>query len=283
MSSLNLNDIQRRVKSISSTKKLTNAMMLIATSNLRKYRKKLTESRIFFDSYLDLGKDIFSRFLRKEDHPYLYRPHFQKRKLFIVIFSSVSMSSSFNYQIASFLKTKIHTNDEIYLIGNRKLGQVALNKLNIDNKIAFSQHELNIGSRLEVILERILKLYQDEIYGSIELVYMHYKNPLVFEATATYLLPFFASKDDVLKDDSTLLIEPNLKEVVDTLIPHVLSASIYGKYLESRVSEQASKRAQMENATNNAQEIIDTLTIEKAKARQGAITEEINEISSALL
>ncbi len=283
MSSLNLNDIQRRVKSISSTKKLTNAMMLIATSNLRKYRKKLTESRIFFDSYLDLGKDIFSRFLRKEDHPYLYRPHFQKRKLFIVIFSSVSMSSSFNYQIASFLKTKIHANDEIYLIGNRKLGQVALNKLNIDNKIAFSQHELNIGSRLEVILERILKLYQDEIYGSIELVYMHYKNPLVFEATATYLLPFFASKDDVLKDDSTLLIEPNLKEVVDTLIPHVLSASIYGKYLESRVSEQASKRAQMENATNNAQEIIDTLTIEKAKARQGAITEEINEISSALL
>lgn len=283
MSSLNLNDIQRRVKSISSTKKLTNAMMLIATSNLRKYRKKLTESRIFFDSYLDLGKDIFSRFLRKEDHPYLYRPHFQKRKLFIVIFSSVSMSSSFNYQIASFLKTKIHTNDEIYLIGNRKLGQVALNKLNIDNKIAFSQHELNIGSRLEVILERILKLYQDEIYGSIELVYMHYKNPLVFEATSTYLLPFFASKDDVLKDDSTLLIEPNLKEVVDTLIPHVLSASIYGKYLESRVSEQASKRAQMENATNNAQEIIDTLTIEKAKARQGAITEEINEISSALL
>ena len=283
MSSLNLNDIQRRVKSISSTKKLTNAMMLIATSNLRKYRKKLTESRIFFDSYLDLGKDIFSRFLRKEDHPYLYRPHFQKRKLFIVIFSSVSMSSSFNYQIASFLKTKIHANDEIYLIGNRKLGQVALNKLNIDNKIAFSQHELNIGSRLEVILERILKLYQDEIYGSIELVYMHYKNPLVFESTATYLLPFFASKDDVLKDDSTLLIEPNLKEVVDTLIPHVLSASIYGKYLESRVSEQASKRAQMENATNNAQEIIDTLTIEKAKARQGAITEEINEISSALL
>lgn len=283
MSSLNLNDIQRRVKSISSTKKLTNAMMLIATSNLRKYRKKLTESRIFFDSYLDLGKDIFSRFLRKEDHPYLYRPHFQKRKLFIVIFSSVSMSSSFNYQIASFLKMKIHANDEIYLIGNRKLGQVALNKLNIDNKIAFSQHELNIGSRLEVILERILKLYQDEIYGSIELVYMHYKNPLVFESTATYLLPFFASKDDVLKDDSTLLIEPNLKEVVDTLIPHVLSASIYGKYLESRVSEQASKRAQMENATNNAQEIIDTLTIEKAKARQGAITEEINEISSALL
>lgn len=283
MSSLNLNDIQRRVKSISSTKKLTNAMMLIATSNLRKYRKKLTESRIFFDSYLDLGKDIFSRFLRKEDHPYLYRPHFQKRKLFIVIFSSVSMSSSFNYQIASFLKMKIHANDEIYLIGNRKLGQVALNKLNIANKIAFSQHELNIGSRLEVILERILKLYQDEIYGSIELVYMHYKNPLVFEATATYLLPFFASKDDVLKDDSTLLIEPNLKEVVDTLIPHVLSASIYGKYLESRVSEQASKRAQMENATNNAQEIIDTLTIEKAKARQGAITEEINEISSALL
>lgn len=283
MSSLNLNDIQRRVKSISSTKKLTNAMMLIATSNLRKYRKKLEESRIFFDSYLNLGKDVFSRYLRQVDHPYLYRSHLQKRKLFIVIFSSVSMSSSFNYQIASFLKNKIHPSDEIYLIGNRKLGQVSLNKLGIDNKIAFSQSELNIGSRLEVILERILKLYENETYGSIELVYMHYKNPLVFEATATYLLPFFASKDDVLKDDSSLLIEPNLKTVVDTLIPHCLSASIYGKYLESRVSEQASKRAQMENATNNAQEIIDALTIEKAKARQGAITEEINEISSALL
>lgn len=283
MSSLNLNDIQRRVKSISSTKKLTNAMMLIATSNLRKYRKKLEESRIFFDSYLNLGNDVFSRYLRQADHPYLYRPHLQKRKLFIVIFSSVSMSSSFNYQIASFLKNKIHPSDEIYLIGNRKLGQVSLNKLGIDNKIAFSQSELNIGSRLEVILERILKLYENETYGSIELVYMHYKNPLVFEATATYLLPFFASKDDVLKDDSSLLIEPNLKTVVDTLIPHCLSASIYGKYLESRVSEQASKRAQMENATNNAQEIIDALTIEKAKARQGAITEEINEISSALL
>ncbi len=283
MSSLNLNDIQRRVRSISSTKKLTNAMMLIATSNLRKYRKKLEESRIFFDSYLNLGKDVFSRYLRRDDHSYLYRPHLQKRKLFIVIFSSVSMSSSFNYQIASFLKTKIHPNDEIYLIGNRKLGLASLNKLNIENKIAFSQHELNIGSRLEVILERILKLYQNETYGSIELVYMHYKNPLVFEATSTYLLPFFASKDDVLIDNSPLLIEPNLKEVVDSLIPHVLSASIYGKYLESRVSEQASKRLQMENATNNAQEIIDTLTIEKAKARQGAITEEINEISSALL
>ena len=69
MSALNVQDIQRRVRSISSTKKLTNAMMLIATSNLRKYRLKMQESRIFYDTYLDLGNDIFSRYL--ENHEFI--------------------------------------------------------------------------------------------------------------------------------------------------------------------------------------------------------------------
>lgn len=283
MSALNVQDIQRRVRSISSTKKLTNAMMLIATSNLRKYRLKMQESRIFYDTYLDLGNDIFSRYLENHDHPFLYRKHDDMKKLFIVIFSSVSMSSSFNYAIANFLKTKIKEGDELYVIGNRKMANVALQRQGIPNKIVFSQSELSIGSRLEAILERILRLYKNETYGSIELIYMHYKNPLVFIPKAKYLLPYFKDKEDIITNNTNLLIEPNIEAIVNALIPHVLSASIYGKYIESRVSEQASKRNQMENATNNAQEIIDNLLMERARVRQGNITEEINEITSALL
>ena len=116
-------------------------------------------------------------------------------------------------------------------------------------------------------------------YKSVKLVYTKYINSLRFEPTLVNLFPIVEENKETSVGYEPIY-DPDVKTLIEELVPIWLTSSLYQKLIESTVSEQASRRTAMENANDNADELIDKLTIEFNKARQAAITQEILEVVS---
>ena len=123
----------------------------------------------------------------------------------------------------------------------------------------------------------VLSYFENKKYRSIKLVYTKYVNSIKFVPNTLSLFPLEIEN----VNDSTLiepLYDPDLKTLIDNLVPLYVNINLYQKIVESQVCEQASRRNAMENATDNADELISTLTLEYNKARQAQITQEISEV-----
>ena len=132
---------------------------------------------------------------------------------------------------------------------------------------------------VDKISKFIVDEYKKKNYSEIHIIYSEYKNSLIFLAKDYQLLPFKYELEE--NNDFPPIMEPNAKVLVEELIPFYIKTNIYSKFLESAVCEQGARSNAMENATNNAKDLLDELKIEFNKARQGAITQEIIEIVSA--
>ena len=132
---------------------------------------------------------------------------------------------------------------------------------------------------MKKITDYILNEYNKGTYKEVHIIYSEYKNSLVFLAKDFMLLPFKHEEKDI--KGYPPIMEPSEKELLDEMIPFYLRSEIYAKLFESSVCEQAARSNAMENATNNAKDLLDDLKIEFNKARQSAITQEIIEIVAA--
>ena len=121
--------------------------------------------------------------------------------------------------------------------------------------------------------------YLKGTYKEIHLIYTAYKNSLTFHPVDYTVLPL--KIENTVKEAYPPIMEPNQEAVLNALVPIYLKNSVYAKFLESEVCEQAARSNAMENATKNAEELLENLQIEFNKARQGAITQEITEIVGA--
>ena len=136
---------------------------------------------------------------------------------------------------------------------------------------------------MDELINKIVEFVKDEYlkktYSEIHIIYSEYKNSLVFLAKDYKLLPFSCEVEEI--EGYPPIMEPDPKTLVEQLIPFYIKTNIYSKFLESAVCEQGARSNAMENATNNAKDLLDELKIEFNKARQTAITQEIIEIVSA--
>lgn len=130
------------------------------------------------------------------------------------------------------------------------------------------------------LVEEITNLYLNKEVGSIKIMYTQFVNNLTFRPTLETLLPI--NPEDFKQEESSMdkftIFEPNSEEVLNELLPMYLQSTIYGYLIESMTSENASRRTSMENATDNAEELISNLLLKYNQARQTAITNEISEI-----
>jgi len=125
----------------------------------------------------------------------------------------------------------------------------------------------------------LLKPYEEKKVCAIKTIYTKYINSLTFAPNVEQLLPLKKdSEDGKGMNDYLVIFEPNKKELLDQLLPLYFNNTIYNTLLEASVSEFASRRTAMENATDNAEELTEKLRLEYNKARQGAITQEITEV-----
>lgn len=273
----NVVKIKSRIKSVTGAYKVTSAMKLVSTVKLKQWKNKMLANKDY-NKQLDEVVNLLLSFTKKTTSPFMKINEKANKKLYVIISSTLGLCGSYNTNIFKVADAKITKEDEAIILGQK--GIVRYSKEEFKVVEGFEDSTSYIAKDfVNRIKDYILKEYIKGTYSEIHIIYSEYKNSLVFFAKDYKLLPFIASKEE--SNDYPPIFEPSVNELVDKLIPYYLETCLYSKLLESAVCEQAARSNAMENATNNAKDLLDELHIEFNKARQAAITQEITEIVSA--
>ena len=275
--SQNVTKIKGRIKSVTGAYKVTSAMKLVSTVKLKQWKNKMLANKDYSEQLQEVV-DLLLLFAKKSKSPFMHANVGSDKKLYIIISSTLGLCGSYNNNIFKVCDAKLMPNDEAIILGQKGLTHYADGEFKVvegfENFSSLIDHNL-----VDKVTTFIFDEYQEGTYSEIHIIYSEYKNSLVFLAKDYLLLPFCYEKEETLEYPP--IFEPSEEKLVEELIPFYLKTNIYAKFLESAVCEQAARSNAMENATNNAKELLDDLKIEFNKARQGAITQEIIEIVSA--
>lgn len=274
--SQNVVKIKSRIKSVSGAYKVTSAMKLVSTVKLKQWRNKMLANKEY-NAQLNEAIDLLLLFAKDHKSPYL-KINNSPKKLFIVISSTLGLCGSYNNNIFKISDAKISKDDDAIILGEKGIAHYENGEF---KKIKGFNDKYAIDNKKSIdnLSSFILKEYEKGTYSEIHIIYSEYKNSLVFLAKDFRLLPLTFEDKEV--DEYSPILEPSGKELINTLIPFYIQSALFAKLLESEVCEQGARSNAMENATNNAKDLLDELSIEFNKARQAAITQEITEIVAA--
>lgn len=272
-----MQSIKRRIRSVESTKKITKAMELVATSKLRKTRNQLDELKPYYNTVRSTVAEILETNQGLAESPYLSN-HDHPRCAYVIITSSLGLCGGYNANVIKTSLENINKDDIVYTIGTK--GYSSLRRLfdTVNGNYVNLNQSLDFNEVIRLVGE-LGQLYLNKEVGCIKVIYTEFVNNLRYVPHAVTLLP--VSSDAFEKSElanKETLFEPSPEEVLDQLIPMYLQAVIYGYLVESVTSENASRRTSMESANDNAEELIENLLLKYNQARQTAITNEISEI-----
>lgn len=274
-----MQEIKRRIKSVESTKKITKAMELVATSKLRKTRNQLEQSKPYYSEVAKTVAELLANCKGNNDSAYLKENKGVTKEAYIVIASSLGLCGGYNANVFKEIKDVIKADDYVYSIGSKASSYLKKNHQGItDTKFEDLNTTFNFKDVTRLVTE-LTNMYCNQEISKIKIVYTEFINNLTFKPRIVTLLPIDAdSFEDIELSKKETLFEPGPEEVLNSLIPMYLQAVIYGYIIESVTSENASRRTSMENATDNADELTEQLLLKYNQARQTAITNEISEI-----
>lgn len=278
MQSLDL--IKKRIKSIESTKKITNAMKLVATTKIKSQTNKYKAVSTFCYEYYDVFKQLI---LREPDLSWLrIKPVTEKKNLYILISSDLGLCGPYNTNVCKHLMEELKPEDKILVLGQKGASYLKLH--HVGNQIIRTQSwsmEDDGYYALLPICYKIAEDFRQGVYDQIKLVYTEFVSSVSYKPKTWNILPIWPELFGMTTKEThiyNVIYEPSAKEVIELILPVYVSNAIYGGLVESSLCESSSRRFAMEGATKNATELIDTLKIQYNQARQEAITQEINEI-----
>ena len=274
-----MQEIKRRIRSVESTKKITKAMELVATSKLRKTRNQLEQSKPYYTNVALMTAEILANCKGDNDSVYLIENNDVKKDVYIVIASSLGLCGGYNANVFKEIKNVIKPDDYVYSIGSKATSYLTKNHQGItDSKYESLSTTFNFKDIINLVNE-LTRMYREKEIRKIKIVYTEFVNNLTFKPRIVTLLPIDPDDFDHIEiSKKATLFEPSSQEVLDNLIPMYLQAVIYVYVIESSTSEDAARRISMENATDNADELTEQLLLKYNQARQTAITNEISEI-----
>ncbi len=274
-----MQEIKRRIRSVESTKKITKAMELVATSKLRKTRNQLEQSKPYYTNVALMTAEILANCKGDNDSVYLIENNNVKKDVYVVIASSLGLCGGYNANIFKEIKDVIKPDDYVYSIGSKATSYLTKNHQGItDSKYESLSTTFNFKDIINLV-NKLTRMYREREIRKIKIVYTEFVNNLTFKPRIVTLLPIDPDDFDHIEiSKKATLFEPSSQEVLDNLIPMYLQAVIYGYVIESSTSENAARRISMENATDNADELTEQLLLKYNQARQTAITNEISEI-----
>lgn len=275
MGAAGLLEIKKRIKSVENTRKITNAMGLVATSKLRKSRKELSVNNKFIESTEPIVRNL--AIAASEDGGNIYFDgNESENKLYVVITSDSGLCGGFNGNVVSYLETLIgdkKNNAKIIVVGSRGIGYVKRAKLDIVTEYV-EISDLPTVREAKVIFDKALEMYINEEVSEVNIVYSNFVSPVRQEPVVNKLLPIEKPEGKTNKS----IVEPNLETVLGDALNVYLKGKIRGVLLNSKCSEQSSRMTAMDGATKNANDLLSNLKLRYNRIRQGAITQEINEI-----
>jgi F-type H+-transporting ATPase subunit gamma len=278
--------LKGRIRSVKSTKQITKAMELVAASKMRRAQDATKASNPYTLAARQLLTALSSHTSVK-GHP-LFVQRAVKTRLLIVIASDKGLAGAFNSNLAKVYTQELKKDDDkgikntTITVGRKAAQLVARIK---DTQVLGSYQDLPDrpdGSELRAILDTTKNLFTSGEVDAVDVVYTDYVSSVVQQAKVQRVLPAGfepAVERGVAKD---VVYEPSTEEVLDGVAYRLVGAQLYQALLDSRASEYSMRMLAMKNATDNASDLIDDLTLEMNKARQSAITQELAEISGGV-
>ena len=276
-----MRDIKRRKSSIQSTQQITKAMKLVSTVKLQKSKRRAMDARDYFSYMYRTVQSMLAK-AGTIQHPYI-TPQETGKKAVIMITGNRGLAGGYNSNIIKLItRGELKKEDlVIYTLGSK--GREAMARYGYELAEDYSEMienpEYIDAMRLSANLLNAFK--QGEI-GEIYLAYTHFKNTVVHEPVLMKLLPVeaevSAGEEAESENDIPMNFEPAEQEALDLIIPKYITSLIYGGMVESVASENGARMQAMDSATSNAEELVDKLTLQYNRARQGSITQELTEI-----
>ena len=274
-----MRDIKRRRNSIASTQQITKAMKLVSTVKLQKTKMRAERSKPYFDKMYATVTSMLAKSGTIE-HPYL-KPQSSTKKAVILITSNRGLAGGYNSNVIKTVTGSDLKAEDIVLFTVGSKGREYFARRNY--KIAKEYNEVienPMFSDAKEICEEVLKRYVSGEVGEIYLAYTYFKNTVVHEPRLLKLLPIQVDEADIeaAKSNSLMNYEPQEEEALEIIIPKYMTSILYGALVEAVASENGARMQAMDSATSNADEMIEKLTLQYNRARQGSITQELTEI-----
>lgn len=270
-------EIKNRIRSMKSTRQITKAMEMVASSKLRRAQADLIHFRPYFEALYETVQNI-ALSGGNEISPYLIQCP-EKPILYVVIAGDRGLAGGFNSNILKLCLDSMHGKNVIVL----PIGKKAADFFSSSNVRLFTEHgpeaQKLSASHCFSLAKQICGAYLDGKIGSIQVGYTNYVTALFQIPVIVQALPLpHQEKADSPLHCRQITYEPDVSTVFDTIIPEYLGGILYGAVCESRAAEQAARRTAMDSATQNADEMIAELNRKYNQARQAAITQQITEI-----
>jgi F-type H+-transporting ATPase subunit gamma len=282
-------DLKRRIRSVSNTQKITKAFELVASARLRRAQARIEAMRPYADRMLEL-MGVTARAAGSVRLPLLERRESVSRVALLPITADRGLAGAFNAQVlrrAFALERELRREDvEVKWLAAGRRGRSSLTFRGYELAQAWQGFsERPEYSDAQAIARRAAELYANEEVDQVVVIYNHFKSALVQTVTVQDLLPIpekvvEASEEDAeqaaLRGD--FIYEPEPEQILERLLPVYVETELYRALLESAASEQGARMTAMRNASSNAGELIETLTLAMNRARQAEITQEILEV-----
>ena len=283
-----LDDLKKRITSVKSTQKITKAMKMVAAAKLRKAQENAEKSRLYSEKMNEIITNLKSSITDKSSAPrLLIGNNDNKRFLCVIMTADRGLCGGFNSNICK--KSKEYINNllkenrgvKIITVGSKSFDQMKRNYGNyIIEKLTFkNQREINVTDA-QKISNKIISMFHKNEFDVCTIFYSKFKSVISQEPIEQQIIPVKNNNNDKITNDQNYEYEPDQEEILDSLLPKNITTQIFKGLLENAASEQGARMSAMDNATRNAGDLIEKLTINYNRSRQAVITKELIEIIS---
>jgi len=282
------NEIKHRILAVEETRKITNAMQLVATARAKKVIPKMEYNRLFLAQVQSVMKDLLLS-PHLAEHPYLVW-HSHRRRTYIVVSGDKGMAGAYNSSVLHLawkdIQARIKQREDMRLISVGMTGDAFFRARGIvpDHSFGGATQDPSLYNARQLAMD-ILEYYDSNQTDQVFIVYTPYKNGAAAAPIIHRILPIRISDFvdvDSMEQAHEIMYHPGETEVFNELVPQFLVGYIFGALMHSYASEHTARMNAMQSATRNADEMLEKLRMEYNLARQAAVTQEIAEISSAL-
>ena len=285
-----LDDLKKRIKSVKSTQKITKAMKMVAAAKLRKAQENAEKGRPYSQKMQNIILNLTKSINDPQNAPkLLVGTGKDKIYLCVVLTADRGLCGGFNSNICKLAKTnfkKILSEGKelkIITVGTKGLDQIRREYGKyVIKKFSFKNKKQITFTEAETIGNEIINLFKQDQFDKCILFFNNFKNVITQIPQAQQIIPVENSSSKKEEEENPIFyeFEPDEDEILEDLLPKNISTQVFKAFLENAASEQGSRMTAMDNATRNAGELVDKLTINYNRSRQASITKELIEIIS---
>jgi F-type H+-transporting ATPase subunit gamma len=283
-------DIKRRVRSVRNTRKITRALELVAASKLKRAQTRIEAMRPYADRMLELMAGTARASTSVRGLPLLQKRENEQTVALVPLTGDRGLAGAFNSQI---LRRSLALQRQLQAegkqvrwlgVGRRGVSSLRFRRFDLTGEFTGFSDQPRYADA-QAIAHRVEELYTNEEIDRAVLIYNHFESALVQQVTVQDLLPLSEDlletgeeerHEDALRGD--FIFEPEPEQILERLLPVYVETELYRALLESAASEHGARMTAMRNASKNAEELIDNLTLAMNRARQAEITQEILEV-----